>query len=485
MRRPSLSFFSSALFLMVSIPAHAQTSKLVYSKSLSTTSETGNNFKIQYGGSMGTGTLANNLLTLRMTYPHGSTVSSISDNKSSTYTLGVSADSGTSGWVTALYYIPGAAAGITQITVAFSASVADWHAAIQEYSGVATSSPGDGTCSSTTTTPPTVQCTAAIVTGTSGDLIVASTMLVGGLGSTMCGNTSTSIAPGSGFILDAADPFCSDADEEFVQSSSGSITPSFSITGNAEAFNIISMAFKPSAGAGTNPRGMYILHQQTVMINMNSSSQLNYFVSSGNLLVASVDDGNTNSGGDIITIDSCTPSNTWTKRSPSGADMPQMFFVPSASASTNMHCTVHSGNSGDTTLMVIYDIAGAASSPEDVDSTGFQGTGASIINAPVLTPTTQPGIAFAIENTGNGPSTGVGTGYIYDNTPYTGETDSSKLDNGDGWQHIFYTSTSQLAFSWTQAIGGSWMNAFAIAFKAAPASAQPAPPTNLKVTSVQ
>jgi len=212
MGRPVLRFFILTLCLMVSIAARAQTPKLVHSKSLSTTGEPGNNLKIQYGGSMGTGTLASNLLTLRMTYPHGSTISSISDNKSSTYTLGISADSTGSGWETVLYYVSGAAAGITQITVNFSQNVADWHGAVEEYSGVATSSPGDGTCSSTTTTPPNVQCSAAIVTGASGDLIVASTMLVGGLGGNLCGNTSTSIAPGGSFVLEAADPYCGDAE---------------------------------------------------------------------------------------------------------------------------------------------------------------------------------------------------------------------------------------------------------------------------------
>jgi hypothetical protein len=484
MRWSFLRFFSSTLVLMVSIAAHAQTPRLVYSKSFSTTLESGNDFKIQYGGSMGTGTLANNLLTLRMTYPHGSTISSISDNKSSTYTLGASADSGTSGWVTALYYVPGAVAGITHITVTFSASIADWHASLQEYSGVATSSPGDGTCSSSIAVPPIVLCGLAINTGTSGDLIVASTMLVGGLGSNLCGNTSATMAAGGSFVLDAADPLCGDADEEFVQSSSGLITPSFSITGNTSAFNIVAMAFKPSPGVGTNPTGMYILHQQTVRIDSGASSQTNYFVSSGNLLVASVDDANTNSGGNIVTIDACTPSNTWTKRSPTGFFAPQMFFVPSATTSTSLHCTVHSGQPGDTTLMVIYDVVGAATSPEDTNSPYFSGSGTTI-NAPVLTPTTQPGIAFAVENTGTGPSTAVGSGFIYDNTPYTGETDASKLNNGDGWQHIFYTSTSQITFSWTQANSSSTMQAFAIAFKAAPVSAKPAPPTNLRVTSVQ
>ena len=479
--RPVLRFLVLTLCLMVSIAARAQTPKLVHSKSLSTTGETGNGFKIQYGGAMGTGTLASNLLTLRMTYPHGSTVSSISDNKSSTYTLGTSADSGA--WVTALYYVPGAAAGITQISVNFSQSVADWHGAVQEYSGVATSAPVDGTCSSHTATPATVQCSAPIVTGTSGDLIVASTMLVGGLGANLCGNTSSSIAPGGSFVLDAADPYCGDADEEFVQSAAGSMTPSFSISGNTNAFNIVAMAFN-AAAAGTNPSGMYILHQETVQIDESTSSELNYFVSSGNLLVASVDDGNMNSGGNVVTIDTCSPSNTWTKRSPSGTNAPQMFFIASPSASTNMHCIVHSGMPSDTTLLVVYDVVGAASSPEDVDSPYFSNNG-TIVAGPNLTPTTQPGIAFAVENTGLGPSSGVGAGFIYDNTPYSGETDSSRLNNGDGWQHVFYSSIAPLAFSWNQVNSSSAMATFGIAFKAGAITARPAAPSNLRVTSVQ
>jgi len=458
------------VILAFSVASFAQTPALVYSKSLSATNESGNNFKIQYGGSMGTGTLANNLLVLTMTYPAGATVSSIVDNKSSVYSFGVST---TSGWTTAAYYVAGVPSGITQIAVNFSGAVADWHGAIREFSGVATNSPIDGTCSNNAAAPSLLQCGTAISTSTSGDLILASTMLVGGLGSSLCGNTSTSIDAGANFILDSADPYCSDAEEEYIQSAAGTINPSFAITGNRDAFNFIAMAFK-AATAGTRPTGMYILHQQTIQIDESTSSQLNYFVSGGNLLVASVDDGNTNSGGNIVTIDSCSPSNTWTKRSPSGPDAPQILFVPSASTSTSMSCTIHSGMPSDTTLVVIYDVVGAASSPEDVDSQ-YYSTNGTTVNGPTVTPTAEPGIAFAVEETGNGPSTKVGTGFVYDNTPYNGETDSSKLNNGDGWQHIFYTSTSPLAFSWTQANSSSTMAAFAITFKAGAPAAPAAP----------
>ncbi len=460
--------------------ALAQTPKLVHSNNLSALiNATGaNNLRIQYGGSMGTGTLGGNLLILSITYPHGSTVSSIVDNMSSGYVLGASTDSGA--WVTSDYYVPGSAAGITQIAINFSAPVIDWHGSVREFQGVATASPLDGSCASSAATPPVVQCGSGISTTASGDLVVASAMLVGGLGPNLCGNTSTSIVPGGSFVLDSADPFCSDAEEESVQSSAGSITPSFSIGGNTNDFNIVAMAFK-AASAGTLPTGMYILHQQKVFLNEQSSSQPNYFVSNGNLLVASVDVNNTNSGGgNVVTIDTCTPSNTWIKRvdSASGGYSPQIFFIPSVTASTNMHCTVHSGQPGDTTLMVIYDVVGAASSPEDTDATtGLTGPElATITDAPDLTPKAQPGIAFAAMNIGTGPATGtVGAGYIFDNTPYTGETDSGGLNNGDGWQHVFYTSTSNLAFGWTMNSSGSWWQAFAVSFKAASPIAPAAP----------
>jgi len=314
-----------------SVGALAQTPALVYSKSLSALQYAyGNDFRIQYGGSMGTGTLASNLLVLSITYPHGSTVSSIADNKSSTYQLGASADSGAGGWVTSDYYVPGSAAGITQITVGFSATVSDWHGSVREFSGVATSSPLDGSCTNNDAIPSTVQCGSAMDTTESGDLILSSAMLVGGLGSNLCGHISSSIVPGAGFVLDSADPHCSDAEEEIVQSSAGSITPSFSIGGNTDRFNIVGMAFKASAGAGASPTGMYILHQQSVFMDISTTSQLAYFVSSGNLLVASVDVNNFNGGsGNIITIDNCTPSNTWTKLVSSlNPYSPQILYVP-------------------------------------------------------------------------------------------------------------------------------------------------------------
>lgn len=455
--------------------AQAQTPTLVYSNSLSAPGEPGNGFRIQYGGAMGTGSLAGNLITLRITAPHGSTVSSISDNLSQSYSLATSVDSGSGGWITALYYKPGTAAGVTQITVNYSASVADWHGAVMEYSNVATSSPVDATCSNHSTT---ISC--SLTTTAPNDLVV-STMI--GLGSTIEWNRLSTITPGGGFFFDAADTQCSDADAELVQATAGSVTPSFTVTGSSQAFNIVGVAFK-AATAGTTPTGMHIQHQQDVQVGGGGPASFNvYFVSTGNLLVASFELGPTFV---VASISACSQSNTWTKKT-EGTLWPQFFYTQGGTFSTSLVCTFTGGGAGGNGMLRIYDIAGAASSAFDVLSSGVsQGNGGFVTGT--VTPTNGPGIMFAAANDGTGPVTQVGVsgsaGALFDNTPYTGETDTGQLNNGDAWQHVFYTAPSSIAYTWTMAISSSYMQASAIAFDAGPSTAgtRPNSPTGLKAT---
>jgi hypothetical protein len=463
------------VFLVFSFPAFAQIPKLVHSKSLSASGESGNGFRIQYGGSIGTGSLGGNLLTLRITAPHGSTVSSILDNKGSTYTLGASVDSGAGGWITALYYVAGTPAGITQITVNYSSAVADWHGAVMEYSGIATNSPADGSCTNHSTS---ISCSTS--TSASGDLVVA-TMI--GLGSALRGNTLSTVTPGGSFILDAADTQASDADEEYVQPSAGPITPSFTVTGSSQPFNIVAMAFK-AAVAGTNPTGMYILHQQHTAADYTggTGSQNTYFVSSGNLLLASFELGPSFT---TYSIAGCTPTNTWTKVTEGGA-WPTFFYLTStANFSTDLLCTVGtSGGSGGNGILVIYDVVGAAASPFDKITNGQSQGNAGFVSG-TLTPDNAPGIFFGAANDGIGPVTQVGVsgtaGAIFDNTPYTGETDGGQLNNGDAWQHLFFNSTSTITYTWKMSNTTSWMQASGIAFLAGSMQGtRPAPPTGLQ-----
>jgi hypothetical protein len=474
--------FPPLMIFFAGLPVQAQTPRLVYSNSLAASGQPGNNFKIVYGGAMGTGSLAKNLITIRVTSPNGSTVSSISDNLSDTYTLGASVNSGSGGWVTSLYYLAGAPAGITQITVNYSSAVADWHGAVQEYSGVATSSPVDGTCSNHSTP---VGCSSAITTTAANDLVVATTI---GLGATIEWNRLSptgTIAPGGSFFLDSADTQTSTADEEFVQTSPGSVTPSFSIAGSSQSFNIVGAAFK-AASAGSNPTGMYILHEQHIQIGGSAPTSFNdYFVSSGNLVVADTDTGQTFT---TNSIDSCSPSNSWTTKT-EGSFWPYFFYLTStASFSTNLHCTIHSSNTGDNEIMVVYDVAGAAASPLDVLSSSLcQGNNGFV--SCTIPPSKGPGIVFGAANDGTGPVTQVGAngtaGAIFDNTPYSQETDTGQLNNGDAWQHLFYTTPATITYTWTMQISSSYMETSAIAFDAASQGSQgaPAPPPNVEATA--
>jgi hypothetical protein len=474
---PLLALVGLALSCAVS-SAQAQAPKLVYSDSLAAPGQSGNAFQIQYGGAMGTGSLAENLLTLRITAPHGSTISSVTDNLSQSYSLATSVDSGAGGWVTALYYKAGTSAGVTRITVTYSAAVADWHGAVMEYSGVATSSPLDGTCSNHSTS---IQCSSAITTSAPNDLVVA-TMI--GLGSAIEWNRLTTIAPGGSFIFDAADTQCSDADEELIQATAGSVTPSFTVTGSSQSFNIVGAAFK-AATAGTNPTGMYIQHQQDVQVAGGGPASFNvYFVSTGNLLVASFELGNS-----FVTASMATcGSNTWTKKT-EGNFWPQFFYTQGGPFSTSLVCTFTGGGSGNNGMLRIYDVAGAATSAFDVLSSG-QSQGNSGFVTGIVTPTKGPGIVFGAANDGTGPVTGIGVsgtaGAIFDNTPYAAETDTGQLNNGDAWQHLFYTAPSTITFTWTMQNSSSYMQASAIAFDADPsiATTQPNPPTTLKATVV-
>jgi hypothetical protein len=470
----SMFAFPPLMIFFAGLPVQAQTPRLVYSDSLAAPGQPGNNFKIQYGGAMGTGSLANNLITLRITSPNGSTISSISDNLSDTYTPGVSVNSGSGGWVTSLYYLAGAPAGITQITVSYSATIADWHGAVQEYSGVATSSPVDGTCSNHSTT---ISC--SLTTTAANDLVV-STMI--GLGSAIEWNRLSSITPGGSFIFDAADTQCSDADSELVQTTAGPVTPSFTVTGSSQAFNILGVAFK-AATAGTQPTGMHILHEQHVQIaNSGPASFPIYIVSNGNLQVVSVETGPSVSN---VSVDTCSPSNTWTKKTEVTL-WPQFFYVAGGSPSTSQQCTFHDPSNIGNSMMRIYDIVGAATSPFDVlSSNECQGNGGFV--SCTITPAKGPGILIAAANDGTGPVTAVGTsataGAIFDNTPYTGETDTGQLNNGDAWQHLFYTTPGTFTYTWTMQISSSYMEASAIVFDAASQTSQgaPAPPTNVEV----
>src|SRR6266704_3468180 len=117
------------------------TPTLVQHKYLSSTQENGNTFKItlpnpSLGGSATQGDSSNNLLVLSFTADAGAAISSITDDKSNTWTAGPTANSTFAN--TKLYYAAGAAQGTTVITIVFTATQGQFHAEVTEYYNVAT-----------------------------------------------------------------------------------------------------------------------------------------------------------------------------------------------------------------------------------------------------------------------------------------------------------------------------------------------------------
>ena len=140
-------------------------------------------------------------------------------------------------------------------------------------------------------------------------------------------------------------------------------------------------------------------------------------------------------------------------------------------------------------MFVLYDVAGAADSPFDKATTasGVQ-TGGGTLTTTSLTPSTANELVFnqtAIDfHTINGV---IGKGFVldsvvngYDNDdPPTGGTDSSTLDEDNGYAHIYATTTGSeiFAYTYTQPGSGGVQNwgAVSAAFETSQAKSTPTP----------
>src|SRR6266853_4532174 len=106
------------------------------------TSLPGNNYKFTLPNAVGVG----NCLILGLSYPSGATLSSITDTQTNSWstTPAVSADAGAGNMKSGLWVLKSSAAGVTTITVSFSANVNEFRYKISEFYNVDTVAPVDG-----------------------------------------------------------------------------------------------------------------------------------------------------------------------------------------------------------------------------------------------------------------------------------------------------------------------------------------------------
>jgi hypothetical protein len=187
------------------------------------------------------------------------------------------------------------------------------------------------------------------------------------------------------------------------------------------------------------------------------------------------------------------------------AGTPQLYHADDATTGNNLVVTLHTTTRRGNDLVVMYDVAGAATSPLDTAATAANSStltaagrgatknsatqrnaGDALTDAPSIVPSNANGLIFGSMNIGLGPSSG-SSAFTYDYIPATWNSDggdNNGFGNGDGMSHYFNPNTSTVNFGYTMtnASPATW-NALAAAFKAGTGdTTPPTAPSNLTAT---
>lgn len=399
-------------------------------------------------------------MILGIQFQNAVAVSSITDNRNNTWVAGPTTVNSNTSQQMSLYYVLNARASTQNIVVHFTGSTtvnASPQAVISEFDNVATISALDGSSSNPNSR------TAGTITPTgSGDLIYHWGVDFSDTNSNGGNYNGSSISAGSGFTLLSADLQVGSADQYAVQTDSGAITPTFSASGSA-TWGSLALALKSST-AGTPPAaGIHIVHiQHTLLAATRSQGRSTpiamQFPSSGNLLV-----GLYTSPDVTITKVTDNQGNLWS--APTSAltlgTVAQIVYAASASTSLSLgsiNVSLNGTTSGDITFD-LYDVAGAAENPFDKATTALGNQiGGSNLTTVSLTPATANGLVLTVCAIDFHSINGiVGAGEVLDsvvngfddNDPSNGGTDTSTLDEDNGYAHIYNTTTSPVTFVYT------------------------------------
>jgi hypothetical protein len=406
--------------------------------------------------------LSGNCLILGIQYPGSGTITSVTDNQGNTWTQGLSATNATYNRQMAIYYALNVAAGTQVVTIAFNglsgvSASSPTQAVLSEFYNVAPSAASDGSTSSPTSTT-----SGTITTSASGDLIYhwgASLSTDTPYGGSFNG---TSITAGTNFTLLSADLQVGSCDQYYVQPSGGAINPSFTPSGSA-TWGSLAIALK-AASAGTAPGpGIRIVHVQHTLIGSlttgsNAAPIPLQFPSTGNLLVGLFNYAQIASVSD-------SAGNTWSCPVALLSEGAQIVYAANASTSPNLSgvtLTLSNGSSGGQTFqsfLVLYDVAGAATSPYDTGATANgQQTSNGDLTTVSITPSTSNGLVFGEVSIAFQTINGlVGPGYILDSVVNTQDDDNpggpgtqnSSLEEDNGYGHVYNANTDELTFEWT------------------------------------
>jgi hypothetical protein len=409
--------------------------------------------------------LAGNTLLLTVQLNAVGSITGVTDDKGNSWSLVASLTNTTYSKKMYLFMAQNVAAGTTIVKAHFTGVSTNQNRAVPQGALTEFYNVGDVDAVATSTNSTT---TSPLTTTMDGDLIYewgASLSTTDNSIHTIGGTyNGTNISAGAGFTLLSADLQVGSCDQYQIQQSAGTITPTFTPSGNA-TWGAIAVALKPSP-AGTAPSGMRIVHvQHTLVSSISTQNRPNpipiQFPSSGNLIV-----GQFNSTFHAITNVTDSLGNTWSTpplamtHGGVGNTTAQIIYSANANTSPNLSnitITTAGANTFGDDMLVLHDIVGASASPFDVGATSG---GNQTVNAPLTIATITPlhtGIVFAVgswnHHTANEIVSPVGALYdmvvndFDDDGPGGTGTTPSTLDMDNPYGHFFNVGTSQLSFT--------------------------------------
>ncbi len=401
-----------------------------------------------------------NLLVFTVMHVSSKSIS-VTDNNNGAWQTAVTTTNTADGEESESLYICGATAGTNLITIHLSQpAVHDepLHFTYDEVSGIAPSACLDGTAAANGLKG-TVQ-PGPVTTTADGDMIL--NYAEESYQYPEYDNPLTGVTPDSNSALLMENTVDKYANEVSVQAAHGSFTPTLTVHGDTGArnWNSVAAAFKPSAGAGTQPTGIHItrvLHYVGILTNPVTV----LFPSSGNAIVIST--SNPSVGGWDMSNLTDNAGHTWTRTPFTNPPLdPQIFSTCLGTGTGGQNLVISWTPSSINNHVLIYDIAGAATtggSTGCVGATvntdiGYQPStkDAPITGDPVITPSTAGSVIIATSYFGIGPpAASLTPGVVFNSIWATGMIDSSSWDTGDPYAYAYTTSTSPISFNYQMA----------------------------------
>lgn len=409
---------------------------------------TGSNGSAAYTLRLPNGTQAGNCVIVGFQFATGYGISAVSvtDDKNDSYKLAVANPGNQDGsQVVNAAYATNVAAGARVITVTFSGGSPNWTSATAyEYYNVAIANTFDG--SSANSGSGLSISAGDIATTANGDLVWQYAVQDSSI-------AATEWAAGTGsWTMRTADGFSQQAVQDQVQGSAAMINPTMSISSSSH-WNTVAIALKSASAGSGPPAGIRVsgVSHFGIPESLASNPLVVQFPCTGNLIVPVWLGIGGYDISDIIDSSGNVYNPVGPPASYGSSGDGQIFHADSASCSATLELRVSTtgNNSSGGSVLVLYEVTGAAASPYDTSAaaTGNQ-TSSGMLATVSLTPSSANSVAIAMLTVESNTVTDVSPG-LFDSGTTVPAIAISPVDQNNGLAHYNCTDTSEISFQWT------------------------------------